>query len=145
MKLTKEQLEGYQQQGYNYEQIAKATGCGTKSIYYRMRKYGLTKNNNFTEEEKAMFCELRRKGKSIEEIAEISGRSRPGVYGFLKAAGLGKLPVQEEKTDKKDKELESIVFTPGVVRYAEERKPQAVRCVANGKVWWDVSDFWIPR
>lgn len=144
VELTKEQLEEYRQQGYSYEQIAEATGYSQKSVTYYLRKYGLTKSNHFTDEEKALFCELRRQGKTIEEIAEISGRSRPGVYGFLKKEGLGRVPAQKNDSEE-DEEAESIVFTPVVVRYAEERKPQAVRCIADGKVWWDVSDFWIPR
>ena len=145
MKLTKEQLKDYRQQGYSYKQIAKETGYCEKAIYYRMRKYGLTNKNSISEEEKALFCELRQQGKSVKEIAELSGRSQTGVYGFLKTVGLGSLSLQKDDFEKEDKEAESIVFTPIVVNYAEERKPQAVRCVAEGKIWWDVSDFWIPR
>ena len=137
-KLSKEQLEKWRAAGYSYREIAKAAGVCMSTVRNSLARYGMVGAYFVTEEEKQNFCKLRQQGLSTVEISEITGRSKSAVNNALKEAGMIGKQTEETKEEIKD------IFEPRVIRYAEKRKPKAVKIIAEGKEWWDVSDFWIP-
>lgn len=139
-RISKEQLEKWRAEGYSYREIAKAAGVCMSTVRNSLARYGMVGAHFVTEEERQMFCQLRQQGLSTVEISGITGRSKSAVNTALKAAGLIGKPAEEAKEEPKED-----IFKPQVIRYAEKRKPKAVKIVAGGKEWWDVSEFWIPH
>lgn len=88
VKVAKEQLKEWKDNGYSYQQIAEMTGLNKKTISTYMYKYGLTERNHISQGEVEKICRLKESGKSTRDIAEDTGRAPSTVYNILKAAGM---------------------------------------------------------
>ncbi len=141
MNPTKEDLCRWQQQGLSNRVIASMIGKSPATVGRLFAQYGIERQRlriGIPEEAVEIFARMWEAGSGTKEIAEKTGYHTSTVYNHLKAAGM--IPDRTRKAEESpDLEL------PEVFIMAEQRKPEIIEIWVEGRRYFDITDFVVPR
>ena len=135
-QITKEMLMALKSSGMTQAEMAVELGVSCSTITNLMKKYDIHTKPAVPAEEIEQYKILRQQGMNCNEIAKKFGRVYSTVYRELKAAGL--IP---DKTPAPD---ESFLI-PRMRTYAKKFRPKTSKIMIKGKIWFDVTDYDVPR
>ena len=144
MKITKEQLENWRHvEGLTNVQIADRTGKSLSRINALFSIYQIKSlNRGISKQTIEKINDLRKSGRSINEIMEETGLSRSSINKYIS---------KENKFERYKKPVSIEPEAAGVESYVFElprtmiidRKPKIFRTVINGKRYLDITDLFM--
>lgn len=144
MKITKEQLENWRHvEGLTNVQIADRTGKSLSRINALFSIYQIKSlDRGVSEKTIEKINDLRKSGRSINEIMEETGLSRSSINKYI---------YKENKFERCKKQVSIEPAAAGVESYVfelprkmiTERKPKIFRTVINGKRYLDITDLFM--
>lgn len=144
MKITKEQLENWRHvEGLTNVQIADRTGKSLSRINALFSIYQIKSlDRGISKQTIEKINDLRKSGRSINEIMEETGLSRSSINKYIS---------KENKFERYKKPVSIESAAAGVESYVfelprkmiNERKPKIFRTVINGKRYLDITDLFM--
>lgn len=131
MKLTKEQLAAWRQQGMSNVKIAEMTGKSLGTINMLFSRYKIPpRSRSIPEEKRSALLEMKERGLSTKEISVELGLAPCTVNSYIKTAGM--------RTEK-----EEDMGLPEKLTMAVPRTPKPFKTKIYGHKYEDVTDFYI--
>lgn len=123
--------------GSSLEAIAEVLGCKAKTVNCMLSQTGLKRKRSMNDY-KDTIIGMRKEGRTLDEIVEVTGFGRPSVCKFLREHGLGKYQTKNIFRAEEDLIDENTVFV-------KPKKETVERFYIDGKWYVTVPESEIYR